>query len=293
MPTHPSYTYMNTSPILVALVAAFLVTSVPFGASAATTVPACANTSTPGAVEISINAASLTSSSHKPSIGGEACGTKTVRLTLQKDDNDKAFFKSKIIKVKKDGTWKTKITKKLKNGVYHVSVAGVKGIARDTVATGTLTIAKNSKSTSTSKGILAVSSIPLLSGGVAHSNASVPVAYLQITNTGKESVSLKGFNLKQRGSASTASIMNLTTIDDRGGSQGTSISQPFKKETAFVPTDAIFAPGQTRLFTIRALIGSNTASYSNKTIVLEITSIDSNAPAKGTFPIQGVTWTIQ
>lgn len=155
-----------------------------------------------------------------------------------------------------------------------------------------ININSNTKSDTT----FAVALVPLLSGGVVHTSASVPISYLQITNTGKEYASLKGFWVKQNGSASVQSVINFTTIDDKGGSQGSSGgtegTTPFKNGLAFAPTDAMFAPGQMRLFTIRAVLGNNISSNIGKNLMIDVASIETSARVEGSFPIRGTTWTI-
>lgn len=143
---------------------------------------------------------------------------------------------------------------------------------------------------------LVVSSVPLLSGGVVKAGKSVPVSYLQIINTGGNTATLTGFTVRQNGSASVQSVIGFTTIDDKGGSQsstgGVEGSTPFKDGVAFVPTQVIFAPGQMKLFTIRAVLSSNISSYVGTDLKINVASITTTAKIEGVFPITGTTWTI-
>lgn len=139
---------------------------------------------------------------------------------------------------------------------------------------------------------LVVMPVPLLSGGVTNANASVPVAYLQVTNTGKDSLELRGFWVKQNGSASDQTIAGLSTIDDRDNLLGATKAMPFEKNIAFVPAPMYIVSGQTRLFTIRANLASNIQTEVGRQLMIDVTSIDSAAPIKGSFPIRGTTWTI-
>ncbi|MEK7136293.1 MAG: hypothetical protein AAB821_01750 [Patescibacteria group bacterium] len=138
--------------------------------------------------------------------------------------------------------------------------------------------------------------MPLLFGGTARAGTAVPVSYLQITNIGKETATLNGFWVKQTGSASTGAVIGLTTIDGSGGSKGTiggtEGSTPFKNNLAFVPTEAVFAPGQMRVFTIKAVMSSNISVHLGKQLNIAVTSVDTTASPKGPFPIHGATWTI-
>lgn len=143
---------------------------------------------------------------------------------------------------------------------------------------------------------LVVSFIPLLSGGQAKAGKSVPVSYLQVTNTGDNAASLAGFWLRQSGSAGGESIIGLTTVDDKGSLRGsvggTEGSILFKDGLAFVPANATIAPKEMRLFTIKTAVTASVSSYLGKDIKIEVASVDTNAKVQGTFPIRGVTWTI-
>lgn len=177
------------------------------------------------------------------------------------------------------------------NVATNVKVNEVKVNEPSTVNTNT-----NINSKTKSDTTFTVALVPLLSGGVARASASVPISYLQITNTGKENASLKGFWVKQNGSASVQSVVNFTTIDDKGSSQGSSGGTEgatlFKDGLAFAPTDAMFAPGQMRLFTIRVVLSKNISSNIGKNLKIDVASIETSARVEGSFPIKGTTWTI-
>lgn len=144
---------------------------------------------------------------------------------------------------------------------------------------------------------LRVSNVPLLSGGVAYPGASVPVAYVQVQNTGKNATTLKGFWIEQNGSASVSSVIGLTTIDDKGGLRGatggTPGATPFVDGKALAPTEALFAPGQMRLFTVRATMAPVLTPYRNTQLNIDVTGIETDAAVTGTFPIPGTIWSIQ
>lgn len=140
---------------------------------------------------------------------------------------------------------------------------------------------------------LAIQSVPLLFGGTARAGESVPVSYLQITNIGTACTALKGFLVKQNGSASTTAIIGLSTVDDKGGSRGlTEGSMPFENGIALAPTDALFAPGQMRLFTIKAIMAHDASPYVGTQLMISVISIETTAIVRGQFPIQGTTWII-
>jgi len=283
---------------LVATIIIFMAVCVPLSTVTASTKSICPTTATTTEISIQINASSLTSNSAKPTITGTACGTKTVKLTLFKEGTTKTYYKKTNIRVKND-RWRVKISKKLADGVYDIKVTGTKGEARRVTASGQLVVgkkSKESKNSAKSATTLAIGSVPLLFGGTARAGANVPVSYLQITNIGKETANLKGFWVKQNGSASTQSVIGLTVIDGSGGSKGaiggTEGSTPFKNGLAFVPTDSIFAPGQMRVFTIKAVMSSNVSAHLGKQLNIAVTSVDTTASPKGPFPIPGATWTI-
>ncbi|MDB4992395.1 MAG: hypothetical protein JWL75_640 [Parcubacteria group bacterium] len=140
-----------------------------------------------------------------------------------------------------------------------------------------------------------VSNIPLLSGGNAHTGSTVPVSYLQVTNQGTETINIKGFYLKQTGTAPDATVIGFSTVDDKSGSRGSVNGAEgvgvLRSGVGYAPSTAILGPGQMKLFTIKATL-STSAQYIGKTLGLEVTGIDTSLPASGALPIFGATWTI-
>lgn len=144
---------------------------------------------------------------------------------------------------------------------------------------------------------LSVRSVPLLVGGTVHAGETVSVSYLQITNIGKEGAFLKGFWVRQNGSAPGESIIGLSTVDDKGGSRGlnggTEGALLFQNGLAFAPTDAFFAPSQMRLFTIKVIMTQFISAYLGTQLMIEVSSVVTTAATKDQqFPIRGTTWTI-
>lgn len=231
----------------------------------------------------------------KPTISGEASNTKSVRLEIT-DEKGKISFKSKTIRTKR-GEWDVRVTKALKDGSYDVTLFGEKGAEIDAIATATLVVGEGSsaESTSTSKkgGTLSVSALPLLAGGNAGIGASVPVAYIKVENAGKEAAHIDGFTLKQNGSASTNAVYSFSTNDDKSGSRfTTSGTGLFKNGSTFVGLPAIVAPGQIRIYTIKANLVSNSNIFAGQTLMLDVASITSGAKVTSSFPLPGVTWNI-
>ncbi len=143
---------------------------------------------------------------------------------------------------------------------------------------------------------IAIQSVPLLSGGVVHAGEWVPISYLQMTNVGSAGALLKGFKITQNGSAPTESIIGLSTVDDQGGSRGLAGgvegSVLFENGVALAPTDAYFAPGQMRLFTVKARVRGDVSLVVGTELTLVVSAIETAAAVQGQFPIAGTTWTI-
>ena len=244
----------------------------------------------------SIDVASLTTTTSKPTLSGLAFGAKTVQIEIKKENSTKTIYKSNVLKVKND-SWKVKVSKKLKSGSYEVTLYSGKKSSGNVLATGTLAVETNKKNATKSNTTLVVQSVPLLFGGVAHAGGAVPISYLQINNVGKEVATLKGFWVKQNGSASTQSVIGFTTVDDKGGSRGSAGGTEgfvlFKNGLAFAPTAVVtFAPGEMKLFTIKAVLTGDVSYYLGQQLMMDVTSIDANANVTGSFPIRGTTWTI-
>ena len=243
----------------------------------------------------SIDVSSLAATSSKPTLSGLAFGAENVQVIVRKEGSTKIVFKSKIIPVQ-GYRWNMKISKTISDGIYDVELWNMKGGTFINAPSGVLTVGVRPVSPPTSMTTLVVGPIPLLAGGLARAGTAIPVSYLQITNIGKEQAFLKGFWVKQNGSASTRSIIGLSTVDDKGGSRGvtggTEGSTPFKNGLAFAPTEALFAPGQMRLFTIKSVLTNNVTSYLGTQLKIDVTAIETDASVQGTFPIRGTTWLI-
>ena len=230
---------------------------------------------------------SVRSTSSRPTLSGTIEDTKSVRVEVTKEGSSKKVFSKKNVRVR-DDEWRTRVSKKLADGTYTVNVYGGSN-KKDLVATDTFTIGDEPEAATNAES-LSVSLLPLLMGGTARAGQSVPVSYLKVVNTGKENATLTGIRLSQRGTASTDAIAQLTIKDDKDGSQGSSAQMPFKNGSALVPTNSIFAPGQMKLFTIRALLGSNANSNIGRTLMLDVAGTEGGA--KGNFPIRGTSFTI-
>lgn len=232
----------------------------------------------------------------KPTLSGKATDTKTVQVKVYKEGTSLLLYTSKVIKVK-NGTWKTKVTEKLKNGIYDVVLTGDKKTLLNTIVTEKLSIGTTTPAVVKSDTTIVVVPVPLLAGGIARSGATIPLSYLQVINLGKASTTIHGFTVTQHGSAKTESITMLTVSDDskllHGSVMTTDGSLVFKNASAFIPIEAVLAPGQMRLFTIKAVLVSNSAPYVGTQLKIDIAGTNTSSSLKNTFPIRGVVWTIQ
>lgn len=145
---------------------------------------------------------------------------------------------------------------------------------------------------------LRVASVPLLSGGLVAPGTSVPVAYVQVANVGSVATILKGFEVRQTGSAPTSAITELGTVDDTGlfsaSTSGTRVT-PFQNDVGLAPADVVMLPGQQRLFTVRAGTSYGITQYGGTQIILDVTGLETSPAStiQGTFPVRGTAWTIR
>jgi hypothetical protein len=233
----------------------------------------------------------------KISISATGSKEKAVKIVIREEDDGKTVYKSKSIKVK-NGKWKLNISKKIPEGKYEILISGKSaqltiGEIEEDEADEVQTVAAAPATT------FSVNSIPLLAGGIARGGTSVPISYLQITNTGNATATLKGFWVKQNGNAPVGTVIGLSTVDDKGGSRGlnggieaATVFTNGQAGLAFAPTDAIFAPKQMRLFTIKAMIAGNISTAIGTQLMLDVSSLQADANIVGQFPIRGTTWTL-
>ena len=248
---------------------------------------------------VMINSPTLTTKLLKPKISGISTDQKYLQVLIYKDGQSKIYYKSGKIRVLND-KWKMTSSKKMPTGKYTVVVTEYKK-PNDILAKEVLTIeSKNSNSNSSVNSktgtALKVSPILLLAPGIARAGTSVPISYLQVTNTSSETVILSGFKLKQNGNASDKSVIGLTVTDDKGGSRGifggNEGAVVFKNGVADFVTESVFVAGQMRLFTLRAIVSQNVADQIGKELSIDVASITSSKGTLGEFPIRGTIWVI-
>ena len=240
-----------------------------------------------------ITASTLSTRATTPTISGTVTGTKTVSLEIFKDGSKTSVYKSGNVKVV-DGAWKHKVTKTLSKGSYDLVFSGSGALKLNTISRRTLTIG-TAASSDTNASTIVVQPIPLLVGGVAKRNQTVGMSYLQVLNVGRESVTITGIRVKQTGSASTATVLNLMAIDDTElakGQVGKIGTSPFKSGEALIPITLTLKSKETRLFTLKATLADDISDEIGNTLKLVVSGVNSRSNVKGTFPIKGVTWTI-
>lgn len=243
----------------------------------------------------SVDASALTTVASKPTLSGMVFGATQVRVLVRKVGSTNIIYKSKTLNVR-DYRWEARVTKKLADGMYTVEVVAPE--LSQTVVTEVLVVGSPQAAPAaspTTLGSLIVAPISLLlSGGVAGQGSAVPIAYLQITNAGKNPATIQGFWVKQNGSAPVQTIAGLSVIDDQGMVRGTAGGTTlFDGQQAFAPGQTVLAPGQMRLFTIKATLSNTATMYAGTQLLLDVVSVHADATAKGMFPLRGTTWTIK
>lgn len=238
--------------------------------------------------EAGFDGAPLSTRDATPAIEGSADGVKSVSLRIESLEGKKVAT-AKEVRVRK-GVWEATVSKKLKEGKYVVSLLGPKGYELGVLATTTLEVL--GKDGAASGGSVSVSQLPLLMGGVAANGASVPVAYVQVKNTGKTAASISGIRLKENGSAPDEAVVGFATNDDKGGSRATH-AVSFKNGVATVPLSYTLSPGELRIFTVKASISAAKRLYGNAELKIDIAGIETTASVAGSFPIRGTTWVLR
>ncbi|MBX9906304.1 hypothetical protein K2X96_00195 [Patescibacteria group bacterium] len=253
---------------------------------------------------VSVTTTSLKSTSGTKTISGTADGLTKLFIKLYRESDNSLVYTSKTVTVRNE-KWKVKIpssaSRKIKSDSYRVEVYSEKKKDAVMLVSSTLVVGTQNNTTQNisvkSSSLLVVEPVPLLFGGTARAGDAVSVAYVQVINVGKEEARIEGFTLTQNGSASVDALQALRAVDDSGLIQGstesTSVGLQFKNGSAFVPIQAVFAPGQMRLFTIKAVVKNDTARYAGTQLQINLASAHANASLKGMFPMYGTTWTIQ
>jgi hypothetical protein len=232
----------------------------------------------------------LVDSGQKPRLTGTTTDSVAkIRVSIVASSTGKTVYKSSRITVKRDDTWSVRVSKKLADGTYNVYVQeDLKGkLTR--IGEGTLYVGIPPVT-------LRVTPIALLSGGIAHPGTTVPISYLQVVNQSSSTAALKGFWVRQDGSAPVSSIIGFSSVDGTGTSRasvgGLEGATPFVNGLAYVPSTAILAPGERKLFTLKVQLSSTSGRSAGTALMLNVTGIDAAAKFNASFPITGTTWTL-
>lgn len=146
----------------------------------------------------------------------------------------------------------------------------------------------------TTAGELRAASIPLLAGGTANPGELLPVIYLQVENQSTTTATIHGLRIAQGGTAPDANVIGFSSFDEQnvptGAVGGTEGATPLVGHAALVPVTATLAPGQRKLFTIKAKLSLTVTPGS--TLALSVSGIDANIPVRASFPIRAATWVI-
>lgn len=236
-----------------------------------------------------IDADTLFATSSRPTISGVASTSRTVQIVLRKEGSKRTYYQSKVLRVRND-EWTLRIPKKLKEGEYDVEVYCPRARRGESIATGTLVVGEREAPKSGTS--VVVTPIPLLTGGTAGANESVPVSYLQVRNNGKAAVHIEGFWVKQNGTAPASAIESFTVVDGTGNVRITT-DEALKDGAMFVKTDVTIAAGAFSLFTIKANLESSLGSSAGKNLKIDVTGIDGAAKTVGKLPIKGTTWVLR
>ncbi len=142
---------------------------------------------------------------------------------------------------------------------------------------------------------LKVSPIALLGGGTARLGATIPVSYLQVINQSTSTVSIKGFTVRQQGTTPDTGVIGFSSVDDKSGSRGavggTEGSNVLQGNVGYIPSTAVIAPGQMKLFTLKAQL-SSLSQYAGTSLTLVVTGVDSPLQLTAQLPIPGTTWNL-
>lgn len=185
-----------------------------------------------------------------------------------------------------------KMPKALRDDTYRIvlQTTDVKPIV---LATSTITVGKPKPVAQTT---LVVQTVPLLSGGVVKVGRGVAVAYLQVINVGTTPAQLTEFVFNQVGTAPTTAIAGVSINDELGlskGSVGNMVSgTPFVGSKVVVPVPVTLAAKESRLFTVRAVVGANAVANIGQTMSISLQSITGNTKIQSIMPVNSVIWTI-
>lgn len=239
----------------------------------------------------SVTNKSTAKSNERFTLTGRVEGVEKAVLAFYEPGATTSTYTTKSLTLKSE-KFTFKMPKALEDGIYLIELqtTDAKPIV---LATSTITVGKPKPLPQTN---LVVQTIPLLSGGVVKAGTGVAVSYLQVINVGTSPAQITGFNFAQIGSAPTTAIVGVSITDELGlakGSVGNMISEsPFVGTKVTVPVPVTLAAKESRLFTVRAVVGAGAIANIGQTMSLSLQSLTGNVKIQSTLPVNGVTWTI-
>lgn len=247
-------------------------------------------------VEVNIISGTITTKTvvkngEKINLTGKVVGVKKVVVVVFADGTTTPAYTTKSLSVK-NKKYSFKMPKALADGNYRI-VLQTTGATPVVLATSTIAVGKVAPIAQTA---LVVKTIPLLSGGMAKVGSGVAVAYVQVINVGNKPANLTGFTFAQNGTAPVSAISGLSITDEAGlarGSIGNMISgSPFTSSSITIPVVTTLAAKESRLFTVRAVVGPTATMNIGQTMVFTLQGVTGDAKVQSALPLAGVTWTI-
>ena len=227
----------------------------------------------------------------KINLTGKVIGVKKVVVLVMAEGTTTPTYTTKSLSVK-NKKYSFTMPQTLADGNYRI-ILQTTGTNPVVLATSTLAVGKVAPVAHTA---LVVKTIPLLSGGMATVGSGVAVAYIQVINIGNKPATVTGFTFKQNGSAPVSAIAGLSIADEAGvarGSIGNMISgSPFTSPSITIPVVTTLAAKESRLFTVRAVVGPTATMNIGQTMVLALQGVIGDAGVQSALPLGGVTWTI-
>jgi hypothetical protein len=239
----------------------------------------------------SVSNKSTAKSDERFTLTGKVEGVKKAVLAFYVPGATTSAYTTKLLTLKNE-KFSFKMPKALSDGTYRVELQTV-----DTrpivLATSTITVGKPKPMPQTN---VVVQTVPLLSGGVVKPGSGVAVAYLQVINVGANPAQLSSFTFNQIGSMPSSTIVGVSINDETGlakGSVGNMISEsPFVGNKVTIPVPVTLASKESRLFTVRAVVGAGAVANVGQTMSLSLQSLAGNIVVQSALPLSGVTWTV-
>ena len=247
-------------------------------------------------VEVDIISGTITTKTivkngEKINLTGKVVGVKKVAVVVYAEGTTTPTYTTKSLSVK-NKKYSFKMPKALADGNYRIVLQTI-GTNPVVLATSTIAVGKVAPVAQT---MLVVKTIPLLNGGMAKVGSGVAVAYIQVINIGTKPANLTGFTFAQNGTAPVSAIAGLSITDEAGLARGSignmNSGSPFTSSVITIPITTTLAAKESRLFTVRAVVGPTATMNIGQTMVLSLQGVTGDASVQSALPLSGVTWTI-